>query len=197
MVARFHRQKDHATLLRALGRLRGHPWRLKLVGSGPLLEVTRQLAASLGMAQRVDFLGECENTAEILSQATIFVLSTFYEAFPISILEAMRTGLPIVATRVGGIPEAVADGVNGFLVPASRDDLMAESLKRLFLHASLREQMGRNGREIFLERFTEEQMILRTLEVYKLLVDREGRQPAEALTIAPSSATPSAIDPSV
>jgi glycosyltransferase involved in cell wall biosynthesis len=198
MVARFHKQKDHATLLRALSRLRGHPWRLKLVGSGPLLEVTRQLASSLGVAQRVEFLGECKNTAEILSQSAIFVLSTFYEAFPISILEAMRTGLPIVATKVGGIPEAVSDGLNGFLVPPSRDDLMAESLRRLFLNVSLREQMGRNGREQFLQRFTDKQMILRTLEVYNVLVNRDVEQPAaETLTVAASNAVHSTIDSSV
>jgi glycosyltransferase involved in cell wall biosynthesis len=198
MVARFHKQKDHATLLRALSRLRGHPWRLKLVGSGPLLEVTRHLASSLGVAQRVEFLGECKNTAEILSQSAIFVLSTFYEAFPISILEAMRTGLPIVATKVGGIPEAVSDGLNGFLVPPSRDDLMAESLRRLFLNVSLREQMGRNGRERFLQRFTDEQMILRTLEVYKVLLNRNVEQPAaETLTVAASNAVHSTIDSSV
>jgi glycosyltransferase involved in cell wall biosynthesis len=197
MVARFHKQKDHATLLRALSRLRGHPWRLKLVGSGPLLEATRQLASSLGVAQRVEFLGECKNTTEILSQSSIFVLSTFYEAFPISILEAMRTGLPIVATKVGGIPEAVSDGLNGFLVPPSRDDLMAESLKRLFLNVSLREQMGRNGREQFLQRFTDEQMILRTLEVYKVLLNRDVEQPAaETLTVAASNTVHSAIDSS-
>jgi glycosyltransferase involved in cell wall biosynthesis len=198
MVARFHKQKDHATLLRALSRLRGHPWRLKLVGSGPLLEGTRRLASSLGVAQRVEFLGECKNTAEILSQSAIFVLSTFYEAFPISILEAMRTGLPIVATKVGGIPEAVSDGFNGLLVPPSRDDLMAESLKRLFLNVSLREQMGRNGREIFLERFTDKQMILRTLDVYRLLVNRDiERPPEETLMVAASTATPSGVDSSL
>jgi len=198
MVARFHKQKDHATLLRALSRLRGPPWRLKLIGSGPLLEVTRQLACSLGVAQRVEFLGECNNTAEILSQSSIFVLSTFYEAFPISILEAMRAGLPVIATKVGGIPEAVADGLNGFLVPPSRDDLMAESLRRLFLNISLREQMGRNGREQFLERFTDQQMILRTLEVYKVLVNRDvGGPAAETLTVAASNVVHSAIDSSV
>jgi glycosyltransferase involved in cell wall biosynthesis len=194
MVARFHKQKDHATLLRALSRLQAHPWRLKLVGSGPLLETTRQLASSLGIAQRVEFLGECDNTTEILSQSSVFVLSTFYEAFPLSILEAMRTGLPIVATETGGIPEAVSKGISGFLVPPSRDDLMAQSLERLFLDAALREQFGRNGREIFLERFTDKQMILRTLEVYRLLLKKTTEPwPAETLT----ATGPSAIDSSV
>jgi glycosyltransferase involved in cell wall biosynthesis len=198
MVARFHKQKDHATLLRALSRLQGYSWRLKLVGSGPLLEVTRQLANSLGIAQRVEFLGECKNTAEILSQSSLFVLSTLFEAFPISILEAMRTGLPVVATNVGGIPEAVSDGLNGFLVPPSRDDLLAESLERLFLNASLREEFGRNGREIFLERFTDKQMILRTLEVYGLLLNKDKELwPPETLAVTASAANPSTIDSSV
>jgi len=146
----------------------------------------------------VEFAGECKNTAEILSQSAIFVLSTFYEAFPISILEAMRTGLPVVATRVGGIPEAVSDGVNGFLVPPSRDDLMADSIERLLLNTSLRRQFGQNGREIFLERFTDKEMILRTLEVYRLLVNRAvDQRPAEQLTVATSAAEPSTIDSSV
>jgi glycosyltransferase involved in cell wall biosynthesis len=198
MVARFCKQKDHATLLRALSSLQGHPWRLRLVGAGPLLEATRQLANSLGLSQRVEFLGECRNTPEILSKSSVFVLSTFYEAFPISILEAMRAGLPIVATGVGGIPEAVSHGVSGFLVPASQENAMAESLARLFTDASLRERFGQSGREIFLEHFTDKQMVLRTLEVYRLLVDRKvGHRPAETLTVSASTANQSAIDSSV
>jgi glycosyltransferase involved in cell wall biosynthesis len=198
MVARFCKQKDHATLLRAMSHLKAHPWRLKLVGAGPLLEATRQLASSLGLAERVEFLGECKNTPEILSQSSVFVLSTFYEAFPISILEAMRAGLPIVATSVGGIPEAVSHGVSGFLVPLSQENLMAESLERLFMDAALRERLGQSAREIFLERFTDKHMILRTLEVYRLLVNREvSHRTAETLTVAASAANPSAMDSSV
>ncbi len=198
MVARFHKQKDHATLLRALGGLREYPWRLKLVGSGPLLESTRQLAGSLGIADRVDFLGECRNTPEILGQSAIFILSTFYEAFPISILEAMRAGLPIVATDVGGISEAVSHGVNGLLVPPSRDDSMAASLKRLLLDPSLRRTMGDSGRALFLERFTDKQMVLATLEVYRVLISRKSKhRQSEAMTVPASTATSSPLDPSL
>jgi glycosyltransferase involved in cell wall biosynthesis len=198
MVARFCKQKDHATLLRALSRLKAHPWRLKLVGAGPLVEETRRVASSLGVEERVEFLGECKNTPEILSQSSVFVLSTFYEAFPISILEAMRAGLPIVATDVGGIPEAVSHGMSGFLVPPCQENLMAESLERLFMDASLRERFGQSAREIFLERFTDKHMIVRTLEVYRLLVNRDVRnRTAETLTVATSTANPTAIDSSV
>ncbi len=175
MVARFQKQKDHVTLLRALARLQHHPWRLQLVGSGPLLESVGNLANSMGIASRVEFLGECHNTPEVLSRATLFVLSTCYEAFPISILEAMRAGLPIVASKVGGIHEAVSDGISGLLVPPFREDLMAEALERLFLDPALREQTGRNGREAFLEHFTEERMTLQTLQIYRLLL-RSGME---------------------
>jgi glycosyltransferase involved in cell wall biosynthesis len=198
MVARFHKQKDHVTLLRAFSRLQKHPWRLQLVGSGPLLEATRDLAKSMGLANRVEFLGECHNTADLLSRATVFVLSTSYEAFPISVLEAMRAGLPVVASNVGGIPEAVSDGISGFLVPPFRDDLMAESLERLFLDPGLRERAGRHGREIFLERFTEERMILRTLQVYSLLLNRDLRPLLQENAAVPrSTATRSAMDSSI
>jgi glycosyltransferase involved in cell wall biosynthesis len=198
MVARFHKQKDHVTLLRAFARLKKYPWRLQLVGSGPLLEVTRDLAKSMGLANRVEFLGECPNTADLLSRATVFVLSTSYEAFPISVLEAMRAGLPIVASKVGGIPEAVSDGESGFLVPPCREDLMAESLERLFLDPFLRERVGQNGRQVFLERFTEKRMILQTLQIYGLLLNRDLRpRLQEVSALSPSTAARSAMDPSI
>jgi glycosyltransferase involved in cell wall biosynthesis len=197
MVARFHKQKDHVTVLRAFSRLQNYPWRLQLIGSGPLLETTKDLAKSMGVADRVEFLGQCPNTADLLSRATMFVLSTAYEAFPISVLEAMRAGLPIVATNVGGIPEAVSDGINGFLVPPFREDLMAKSLERLFLDPALRERLGHNGRELFLEHFTEERMILRTLQVYGQLLNRDLRPRMQELSAASApTASPSALDSS-
>ena len=166
MIARFHKQKDHGTLLRALAALQQYEWRLQLVGAGPLLEQTRVLANSLGLEERVEFLGEREDTVDLLAQAGVFVLSTFFEAFPISILEAMRAGLPVVASHVGGVGEAVVHGVTGFLTPSSEPAAMAEALERLLRDPGLRRRMGSHGREVFLERFTEEHMISRTLEVY-------------------------------
>jgi glycosyltransferase involved in cell wall biosynthesis len=110
----------------------------------------------------------------------------------------MRAGLPVVATNVGGISEAVSDGVNGFLVPPFRDDLMAESLERLFLDPALRERLGQNGREIFLEHFTEERMILRTLQVYGQLLNRDLRPRLQDISAASAStAAGSAMDSSI
>jgi glycosyltransferase involved in cell wall biosynthesis len=188
MVARFHKQKDHVTLLRAFSHLQKYPWRLQLIGSGPLLQQTKELSRSLGLEGRIEFPGECRNTDELLSQASVFVLSTLYEAFPISILEAMRAGLPVVASNVGGISEAVIDGRTGFLVPPSQPDMMAKSLELLFLDPALRVRLGRNGREVFLSRFTDERMILRTLNVYDAIL-HNARLPEE------SAATQSTLPP--
>ena len=117
MVARFEPQKDHPSLLKALARLRNHAWRLELIGEGPLLERTRDLARSLGIADRVEFLGQRSDVAERLATSQVYVLSSNWEGFPRSILEAMRAGLPVVASDVAGVSEAVVDGVTGYVVP--------------------------------------------------------------------------------
>ena len=108
MVARFAAQKDHSTLLQALSGLLGMEWSLLLVGAGELEpRVTAQVAA-LGLGDRVSILPAETNVDRLLMEAQIFVLSTHFEALPISILEAMRAGLPVVATDVGGISSRCA-----------------------------------------------------------------------------------------
>ena len=116
-VARFEPPKDHATLLEALGRLRGLEWRLDLVGGGPLESAARAQAARLGIGERVRFLGDLEAVAPVLARAHVFALSSRSEAFPRSVLEAMCAGLPVVASAVGGVAEAVDNGTSGILVP--------------------------------------------------------------------------------
>ncbi|WP_348269437.1 glycosyltransferase family 4 protein [Edaphobacter paludis] len=167
MIARFQKQKDQATLLRALARLKDHSWQLQFVGGGPLLQEVRGLAASLGIVDRVAFLGERTDTQTLLANADIFVLSSHWEAFPISTVEAMRAGLPVIVSDVGGASEAVIEGSTGFVVPKMRDDLMAQSLATMLSDAALRERLGRNGRALFLNRFTLDPMIDATLGVYR------------------------------
>ncbi|HEY8416038.1 MAG TPA: glycosyltransferase family 4 protein [Thermaerobacter sp.] len=114
MVARFEEPKDHATLLRALARVRS-PWQLELVGDGPRRPAVRALARELGLSGRVRFHGARGDVARVLAGAQVFALSTRREGLPLAILEAMRAGLPVVASGVGGVPEAVADGETGFV----------------------------------------------------------------------------------
>jgi len=169
-VARFEPPKDHGTLLEALARIAAKSWRLALVGDGPNETAMRELAAKLGLAEKIQFLGYLADPAPVLAKAHIFVLSSRAEGFPRSLLEAMRAGLPVVATRVGGVAEAVDDGAEGFLVaPADAGDL-AGRLAGLIEDAGLRSRMGARARRKFEERFRLERMVDETLALYRQFV---------------------------
>ncbi|HME92314.1 MAG TPA: glycosyltransferase family 4 protein, partial [Myxococcaceae bacterium] len=98
MVARLEFQKDHQTLLRALAGLLDRQWTLELVGDGPRENEMRALVAQLGIGGRVEFAGLCSDVAQRLARAQIYALISNYEGFPISILEGMRAGLPVIAS---------------------------------------------------------------------------------------------------
>ena len=172
MVARFNEQKDQATFLKAIAQLPDQTLHTDFVASGPTLESCKALAQSLGIANRVSFLGDRRDVPNLLAQAQIFVLSTHYEGLPISILEAMRAGLPVIATEVNGIPEQVLHGETGFLVPHRDSQALARALQSLIQSPALRERMGVLGKKFFLEDFTMEQMTAETEHVYaQILAD--------------------------
>ncbi len=165
-VARFEEPKDHATLLRAVAKLAGQEWELDLVGDGPAESACRDLAAQIGIGGRVRFLGYQADTVSALAGAQIFVLSSRSEAFPRTVLEAMRAGLAIVATDVGGVGEAVEHERNGLLVPPGDADALAAALERIVGDASLRTRLGTAARATYETRFRIETMVERTLAVY-------------------------------
>ncbi len=169
MVARFSEPKDHATLLRAFASLQMQSEMpdcyLDLVGTGPNFEAMQELARELGI-ERVQFLGDRHDVADILSQSQIFVLSTYSEGLPISVMEAMRAGLPVVATDVGGISEEVEHGQTGFLVAKHNTNALAEALRELGCSPDLRAQMGRAARQKFEREFTRERMIAQIQQLY-------------------------------
>jgi glycosyltransferase involved in cell wall biosynthesis len=171
-VARFDKPKDHRTLLQAMALLREHPWELDLVGDGPRQARMRRLAAHLGLSRRVHFHGYLADPSSVLSQAGIFVLASRSEAFPRSILEAMRAGLPVVASDVGGVSEAVTHGANGLLVPAGDPPALASALSTLLQDPHLRQRMGQRAHEVFQQRFRLDIMAGRTLAVCVRLQSR-------------------------
>jgi glycosyltransferase involved in cell wall biosynthesis len=171
-VARFAAPKDHETLLGAMALLGERPWELDLVGEGPGEAPARALARTLGIGDRVRFLGYQPDPAAVLARAQIFVLSTRSESFPRSVLEAMRAGLPVVASRVGGVPEAVADGANGFTVPPGDPALLAGALSRLLGDGKLRQQLGLEARRCYEARFRFERMAEETLAAYNMFAHR-------------------------
>lgn len=175
MVARFEEQKDHRTLILALELLKYNEWLLRLVGDGPLLEDVKKLAQEKGISDRIEYLGRRKDVPEILRESDVFILSTKWEGFPRSILEAMRAALPVVASRVAGIPESVIDSETGYLVPVGDHILLSERIRKLLDSQSLRERFGKNARKKFLNDFTFERMAEQTLSVYQeVLFERYG-----------------------
>lgn len=132
----------------------------------------KALAAGLGLEGRVRFLGQRMDVDQLLAGAQVSVLATNWEGFPLSILESMRAGLPVVASAVGGVDEAIRDGDNGFLVPRGDLEVLRSRLEQLLTDASLRVQMGRRGRARFENEFTLDRTVSRTLDVYQGVVSR-------------------------
>ncbi len=143
-VGRLRPEKAHELLIAAIARLRSS-WRdvtLRLVGDGPREPALRQLAGSLGVLDRVEFMGLREDVPALLRDSDIFVLPSRIEASPNAALEAMAVGLPVVASAVGGIPEAFTSGTTGLLVPPDSVDALAGAVGQLFEHPLQAERLG-------------------------------------------------------
>ncbi len=173
MVARFMEPKDQESLLKALFHISQDniEFLMTFVGDGEKLKLAKQMARELKLDKYVRFLGTRNDVKQILYENDIFLLISRWEGFPISVLEALRAGMPVVASNVGGIPEIVVNNYNGFLV--ERDDLnsLVDSLKKLVQNRKLITKMGHNGRERFQSEFTSKKMAKIVLEVYKNLIE--------------------------
>jgi sugar transferase (PEP-CTERM/EpsH1 system associated) len=127
-VGRLDPVKDQAGLLHAFARLRATDAVLVVVGDGPCREDLHRQAAALELGDRVRFLGARHDVPQVLRALDLFVLSSVGEGISNTILEAMATGLPVVATRVGGNPELVVDGTTGRLVPRQEPEALAAAI---------------------------------------------------------------------
>ncbi len=165
MAARFVPQKDHALLLRALARLLDRPWSLLLAGEGPGRTEVERLVRELGLQGRVAMPGFLQDSP--FRGAQVAVLASRWEGLPLTVLEAMRAGMPVVASDVGGVGEAVQSGQTGFLVPAGDEGALARALEALLADPGLRQRLGRAGRRRYEQDFRHQTMVERTLEVYR------------------------------
>jgi len=172
-IGRLAFPKDFATLVEAL-RIVDAEHEAVLVGDGPgLRDVTAEIRR-LGLSSRVRLVGARRDVGDLLAQADVFVLSSRSEGFPISILEAMAAGLPVVASDVGGVAEAVVDGATGLLVPAGDPGSLADALQRLLRDAELRRSFGARGRDRVLRRFDAASFRAAHLELYRRELARRG-----------------------
>lgn len=172
MVARFAPPKQQAILVHAVAGI-DDDLHVTLVGDGPRLPEIQQLVTRLGLTGKVEFTGNTDAVASYLSRADLFVLVSDWEGFPISILEAMRAGLPVLASDVGGIREAVADKVNGRLLASNDVATLRAVLLELLRAPEQRLVMGQRSREIYLEKFTAAGMLDRTAGLYDEILGNE------------------------
>jgi glycosyltransferase involved in cell wall biosynthesis len=176
-VARLDSLKDHATALRALERLvaRGPEVRLLLVGEGPEMPRIRELVRARALEPYVHFLGLRGDIARLLSAADIGLLTSISEGIPLTLIEAMAAGLPVVSTDVGGVREVVEEGVTGLLAAAGDDAALAEAILHLAGDPALRARMGRAGLRRAEAAFSERRMHDEYLKLYEEMLHVKGR----------------------
>jgi glycosyltransferase involved in cell wall biosynthesis len=168
MVARFAAPKYYAQLIDAAATIKAN-FRLRLVGDGPLLEPMKKRAEDLNLSDIVKFLGSRDDVDALLADSDVFILVSDWEGFPISILEAMRAGLPIIACNVGGIHEAITDRTNGRLVPRGEIAGLKLAMQELINDKALRLEMGTQARKQFDQSFTTDIMLKKIEATYRSL----------------------------
>lgn len=141
-----------------------------VVGDGSIRQDLLAQAGNLGVGERVVFLGHREDTDVLLQALDIFVLPSLSEGIPMALLEAMAASRPIVASRVGGIPEIIEDGVEGFLVESMDVNGLAERCRRLIESPDVARKMGEQGRKRVEREFSATAMADRVVSVYKELL---------------------------
>jgi glycosyltransferase involved in cell wall biosynthesis len=162
-ASRLYPSKGQEVLITALAQAvdSANSTRIEFLGSGPMLDRYLQMAEQSGIAHLCHFAGLVSNEEVLqrMSRAKITVVPSHNEAFGLVNLESMAVGTPVIASRVGGIPEIVRDGVDGFLVPAGDSKALAEKLGLLLRDSELRERLGRNARNRFLEQYDDSSVV--------------------------------------
>ena len=176
-MARLHPEKGHEYLFRALPRIlreAGRPVKLLLAGAGSAEPHYRECVASLGIRDAVEFLGFRQDAPAVIAASDVLVLPSVAEAFGLVVAEAIYLGTPVVASRVGGIPEIVREGVDGILVPPGDSDALADAILRIARGEALLEGSPSDGARSVRERFAFADMVRRYEAVYQEALDEKG-----------------------
>jgi glycosyltransferase involved in cell wall biosynthesis len=171
-VARLDEQKGHRYLLEAATQV--PEAQFVLAGDGPLRVSLEAQARALGVKERVKFLGYRTDIADLLADCDVFVLPSLYEGLPLSILEAMSAGKPVIATHIGGTDEAVIAGETGLLVPPADSAALAAAIRAVLTDQPLAQRLAAAGRARVEQEFSAAKMVQQVISVYdELLAKRE------------------------
>jgi glycosyltransferase involved in cell wall biosynthesis len=176
-AAVLEERKGHCHLLEAARRLKAQGLRIKyrLAGDGSLRRCLEEKSGQLGLTAEVEFLGFVSDMPSFMAQIDVFVLPSLFEGLGVSVLEAMAAGKPVIASRVGGLPEVVVDTVTGLLVAPRDAEGLAGAITKLAGNRAMARQMGQQGRERLKGNFTLEQMARKNEAYYFDLLAAPGR----------------------
>lgn len=172
-VGRLYSRKGLYTLIQAIPRVTRRYKDVKFVIAGEGLHNERKnlanFAAKLGVKGKTSFTGYFpdEELPKLYQASDIFLFPTLYENLPFAVLEALSTGLPVVTTKVGGIPEVITDGKNGFLVEPANPEKLADRISSLLDDSEKASEMGKLGRKVVEEKFDWEHIVDKVVKVYK------------------------------
>ena len=170
MVGRFSKPKDHMLLIKSVYDInKKYPGQvhLSLVGDGDLFAVANQYVVANNLGDFIVLLGESTCVDSLLTQSDVFCLISNYEGLPISIIEAMRAGLPVIASDVGGNNELVVDGVNGYLVSRGDRKGLVQAIEKLIKDRNLITEFGKRSQEKFRMEFTFSAMMQKIESAYR------------------------------
>ncbi len=167
-VGRLVDAKDYPTLIRAIGVLarRGSETRLEIVGEGLERKVIEETIRAEGVESRVTLTGSQTNVGDWLARWSVFVSSSVREGQPVALLEAMAAGLPCVVTAVGGVPDTLAHGVEGIVVPPQSPEALAAGIQKLLDSVELRNSYGRAARERVIREFSIDTLASKCQKIY-------------------------------
>ena len=186
-VGSLYPVKDHMTLLRAVDAAsgRGKQWRVVLIGEGPERANLEVFLAGRPWKDQVTFAGLSNQVPNLLNALDLYVLPSVFEGISNSLLEAMATGLPVIASDVGGNPEVVHNGESGLLFPVGDDRALTQALELLFGDAGLRFRLAAEGRARVQQHFSLKSMVREYEQMY---CEMAGRSAARVITQAPMTA---------
>ena len=175
MIGRLNEAKDHIGLLKAWAKISRvkQGLRLVIVGDGKLRVTLQNMVTEFGIADSVIFLGQLDDIPSIIARMDLMLLPSKREGFPISILEYMAMGKPVIATRVGGVPEIIKHGYNGILVSPEDPNSLSQAILGYLENRKLFKKLADNGKKTVEEKFSTIPLLKKYESLYKDICNRK------------------------